>query len=367
MTPARILVAGAGPVGLVCAIALKRRGHEPLVVEARDRGAAAGDTRAVALSHGSRLILERLDVWRAVTATPIRHIEVSQQNGFGRARIAAADHGIDALGHVARLGGLIASLERCAESLGVEMRFNCALGPDAARSGGAAAVPDALGADLLVRAEGTPGALAAVKDYRQTAIVTEAETRGPHDFRAWERFTREGPLALLPLDAGYSVVWCMAPERAALTSALPVDQFIAELGRATHFAPYEWTAALPPRRYPLALMRRADAGGAREVWLGNAAQALHPVAGQGLNLGLRDAFELSLALTDGVSNRAIASWRRARRTDRNATVAATDRYVSLFSNDFAPLRVVRGLGLAMVDLVPPLRGFVARRMMFGLR
>ena len=268
---------------------------------------------------------------------------------------------------MARLGGLIASLERCAESLGIEMRFNCAPGPDAVRGAGATSVPDTSSADLLVHAEGTPGAPATVKDYRQSAIVTEAEARGPHDFRAWERFTREGPLALLPLDAGYSVVWCMAPERAAHISALPVDQFIAALGRATHFAPYEWTAALPPRSYPLALMRRADAGGARELWLGNAAQALHPVAGQGLNLGLRDAFELSLAVTDGVSDRAIAAWRRARRADRDATVAATDRYVSLFSNDFAPLRVARGLGLALVDLVPPLRGFVARRMMFGLR
>lgn len=368
VTP-RVLVAGAGPVGLAAALALARAGHPVTVIDARSRGAGDDDPRAVALAHGSRLILERLGAWRRVSGTPIRTIEVSQAGGFGRARIEAGEHGIDALGHVVRLGMLGRALLAAAEDAGVAMRFDCPAGDAGAEADGICVdLPDAAyRAALLVRAEGSPGDAARIKDYGQTALVTEVWPRPPQEARAWERFTREGPLALLPLDTGFSVVWCMAPERATALAALDDEAFLAAFAAATRFTPYRWERIAARRPYPLALLRRQHDRLAREVSLGNAAQALHPVAGQGLNLGLRDAFELAACMVDGIDEAALARWRARRRADRDATITATDAYVSLFSNDIAPLRVSRGMGLAAVDLLPPLRAAIARRMMFGVR
>ena len=368
--PDAVLVAGAGPVGLTCAIALARAGVPVRVVDARPEGRCRIDPRAVALSHGSRLILERLQVWHALRATPVRHIEISQERGFGRARIEAADHGLDALGHVARLGPLNAGLLAATRALGVEVRFDTTLGSTVAAQDGVRAQvgEERFDTPLLVRAEGTPASRdATVKDYRQTAIVTEVATTAPHDFRAYERFTTEGPLALLPLDDGFSVVWCMRPAQADAMMTLDDGAFLARLGAATRFAHRTWRGTGPRSAFALTLTRRRAPDGGREIALGNAAQSLHPVAGQGLNLGLRDAFELSARLADGISTAALQAYARARRRDRDAMVATTDAYVSVFSNDFAPLRLARGMGLAMIDLLPAARALVARRMMFGVR
>jgi 2-octaprenyl-6-methoxyphenol hydroxylase len=363
------LIVGAGPVGLAAALSLKFAGLDVEVVDARPHGSGADDPRALALAHGSRLILERLCAWRRIAATPIEVIEVSQADGFGRARIEAAEHGIEALGHVVRLGRLGAALLESTEAAGIPVHFNSPASVVRPIEGGMrVALPGGeRDVALLVRAEGTPGDTARRRDYGQTAIVTEAWPAAPRDARAWERFTREGPLALLPLEDGFSVVWCMSPERARDMLACDDAAFLAALGEATRFAPYRWRRTGPRAGFPLALMRRPDDASPREVSLGNAAQTLHPVAGQGFNLGLRDAFELAAALVSGIDGPAIAAWRARRRADRDATVRATDAYVSVFSNDFAPLRIARGLGLVAVDLIPPLRRAVARRMMFGLR
>ena len=364
----RVVVAGAGPVGLTTAIALAAAGIRVRVLDAKPASAPVDDSRTVALSHGSRLILERLGVWEGMPATPIRRIEISQQGGFGRTRIDASDHDIDALGHVARLAVLAAALARSATGRGIEIRHGSRVRTVA---GGGDARFEADGApldcDLLIRAEGTPDSQAATKDYGQSAVVTEAWPAAPRDACAWERFTPTGPLPLLPLDDAFSVVWCMPPERAARVCAMRDTEFLAALGEASHFAPYRWQRAASRRAYPLALVRRPPEAGLREVWIGNAAQTLHPVAGQGLNLGLRDAFELSLALRDAPLEVALPVWRKHRDLDRRAMVRTTDAYVSLFSNDLCALRVARGAGLAVVDTVPALRRLVARRMMFGKR
>lgn len=366
---AQVIVAGAGPVGLTVALALHAAGMAPRVFDARPATAGAADPRAIAISHGSRLILERLGAWDGIEATPIRTILVSQDNGFGRSRIEAADHGIDALGHVARLPHLCDALLRVARKRGIEVHHEVPVGPCNRTPHGVrvSISGETVDAALLIRAEGSPGDAATIKDYGQSAVVTEAWPDRAHTGTAWERFTREGPLALLPLEDRFSVVWCMRPERAAAIAALDDTAFLAAFSAATRFAPQRWTQAGPRRVFPLALARRPADSAAREVSLGNAAQSLHPVAGQGLNLGMRDAFELAEALRDGVGDSALSTWRARRRRDRDATVAATDAYVTLFSNDFGPLRVARGIGLVLVDTLPPLRRFVARRMMFGAR
>ena len=369
LTPVPVLVAGAGSVGLSCALALAHFGLRVRVLDAGGETRQFDDPRAIALSHGSRLILERLGAWDGIAATPIRHIEVSQQGGFGRTRIEASDHGLDALGHVVRLGAFTAHLLARARAAGVDVRHDCAVGQ--AEEGEVLRVTTATGIEetaLLVRAEGSPPAdRADVKDYAQCALVAEVEAAGTHDHRAYERFTPEGPLALLPLERGYSLVWCASPANARRRLAQDDTAFLTELAQATRFAQLAWRAAGPRAAYPLALRRAHAEDGGRVVALGNAAQALHPVAGQGFNLGLRDAFELAAHLADGIDADALAAYRRARKRDRDATIGLTDAYVTVFSNEVAPLRLARGLGLAMLDLIPPARALVARRMMFGMR
>jgi len=365
-----ILIAGAGPVGLATALALHARGVPVQLVDAKPRDGFGHDPRAVALAHGSRLILERLGVWRDIAATPVRHIRVSQQGGFGQTRIEATEHDVDALGYVVRLGALNQVLLRAAEAAGLSMRFGHALGQVAHTADTVIASVDGREqrAALVVYAEGKPtGTGVSSKPYGQTAIITEAWSAEPHGGLAHERFTPQGPLALLPLESGYSIVWCVTPEAAQALLALDDAGFLAALSGATGFAQRHWKRVGARHAYPLTLVRRGAATHEREIALGNAAQTLHPVAGQGLNLGLRDAFELAVALQDGVNPAALQAYARQRRLDRAAMIGITDSYVSLFSNDFALLREARGLGLTLLNLLPPLRGLIARRMMFGLR
>jgi len=369
-SPLPVLIAGAGPVGLATALALYARGVPVRVVDAKARAEIGFDPRAIALSHGSRLILERLGVWKDLPATPIRHIRVSQQQGFGQTRIEAADCGVDALGYVVRLGPLNQHLLAATERAGIPLQFGQALGPVAHASQAVAAqVGDTRqDAALVVYAEGKPaGAGVSSKEYGQTAIVTEAWSAEAHGNLAHERFTPQGPLALLPLENGYSIVWCLRPDAAQAMLALDDAGFLAALSAATGFAQRTWKRVAARHAYPLTLAQRGASPHVREIALGNAQQTLHPVAGQGLNLGLRDAFELAEALQDGVSEAALKAYARRRRLDRGAVIALTDSYVSLFSNDFAPLRGARGIGLALLNLLPPVRELIARRMMFGMR
>jgi 2-octaprenyl-6-methoxyphenol hydroxylase len=369
-----VLIAGAGPVGLAAALALRARGVPVQLIDAKPREAIGADPRAVAIAHGSRLIFERLGVWKKIAATPIRHIRVSQEDGFGLTRIEAADYKVDALGYVVRLGPLTRTLLAAATDAAIPIRFNAPLQQVAhGASAGHAEVIATVGgeeqhASLVVYAEGQPtGANVVSKAYGQTAIVTEAWSAQAHDSMAHERFTVEGPLALLPLENGYNIVWCMRDAHAQALLALDDAGFLTALGAATGFAHRSWKKVAARHAYPLALVTRGAPAHARAIALGNAAQALHPVAGQGLNLGLRDAFELSEALSDGVSNAALAAYARRRKIDRTAMISLTDKYVALFSNDVAPLRGARGLGLALTNLLPPVRGAIARRMMFGVR
>jgi 2-octaprenyl-6-methoxyphenol hydroxylase len=159
----------------------------------------------------------------------------------------------------------------------------------------------------------------------------------------------------------------MRDDHARALLALDDDAFRARLTHATAFAQRSWMRVAARAAFPLALVQAAPAMHPRSIALGNAAQTLHPVAGQGLNLGLRDAFELAQALDHGVTDAALTRFTAQRARDRTATITLTDQYVSLFSNHFTPLRIARGAGLALFNLLPPLRHAIARRMMFGVR
>lgn len=226
-------------------------------------------------------------------------------------------------------------------------------------------------AKLIVHAEGSPnsGPDIKVREYGQHAIVAEVRPVPGHNNRAWERFTPDGPLALLPLGEDYSIVFTVAPDKAAELLKLDDSGFLAAL-REQFGRRLDFVSTGPRTSFPLALRVRKQITQQRQVWIGNNAQTLHPVSGQGFNLGLRDAWELANELCkhdDAGNPAALAAYARDRQLDRRGSMAFTDGIVRLFSNDIPPLRFARGLGLLALDLYPPLRHFVAKRMIWGAR
>ena len=371
-----LLIVGGGPVGLALALALADSGLDVAVADARPPEAATADPRILALSQGSRLTLERLGVWVNLAPTPILTIQVSQQGGLGRTRLAADDYGVPALGYVLSAGDLARALGEAVASRGIPVLAGSPvtdLVPGAedvlATLTGSHAGPRC--ARLVACAEGSVGeAATTARDYGQHALITVAVPAKGHGNRAWERFTPGGPVALLPCGDRYAVVHTATPEEAEALLGLDDAAYLERL--AGHFGGrVRFTAVEPRLRYPLGLRYRRDPVGRRTVWLGNAAQTLHPVAGQGFNLALRDVWSLAELLRrlpgDPGDAALLARYAAGRHLDRLGTIGFTDSLVRLFSNDSRVLRYARGTGLLALDLVPPLRHFIAKRMMFGAR
>ena len=375
-----VLVVGGGPVGAALALALRGSGLAVGLLEARAPQAAA-DPRPIALSHGSRLILERLGVWeRLAPATPILRIHVSQRGGFGRAELDAREARLPALGYVLDYGRLAVAFARALEAEGGSQPIRATA--SAFEAGSAAAVVRfAVGGDtghastrLLAVADGgaLPVTPVRTREYGQAAVTARVTCGAPHQNVAYERFTPEGPLAILPDGDALALVWTTTPEHAQELCALSETGFLAQLQRSFGSRLGIFKSAGGRAWYPLVLKVAAPIAEPRMMVLGNAAQTLHPVAGQGLNLGLRDAWELAAMLRD--CDRAeiggptqILAYAARRRLDRGGGILFTDTLVRLFSNEFASLRLARGLGLAVLGVVPPARDFVVRRMTFGTR
>ena len=309
---------------------------------ARNRGASF---RPLALSYASRLILERLGAWPA--GTPIRRVHVSRQRAFGRTLMSAADAGVEALGYVVEYDELLdALLDRVA----------------------AAGIPtEAAEAKLVVHAEGSSPE-ASGKAYAQEAVVALIRTEPGAGETAYERFTPEGPLALLPLSGRYAVVWGMRPQRAQQLCATPDATFLEALGAAFGRRAGRFTAVERRSRAPLALRVRSCRTGERAAYVGNAAQTLHPVAGQGLNLGLRDAWDLAQVLRDAGDPgeaRVLRRFAALRRVDAFATVRVTDFLAGGFTGAHPLAGLMRGFALTALDTCLPARRFFARRMIYG--
>jgi len=371
-----ILVIGAGPVGMALALALKDGPHRVTLVDARARGAARHDPRVLAMAHGTRLTLERLGVWSSLPATAIRRIHVSQKGGAGRTELREDDYGVDGLGHVVRAGDLAAALDDAVVAAGIEVIDHCEATPDSERPGRVRLqlgdITDTLECRLVACAEGgmradDPGI--EVRDYAQHAVICMATPEQPHLNTAYERFTPDGPVALLPCGTDFAVVHTASPDQAEALLALDDDRYLARL-QAAFGQRIRLVGASGRECFPLQLRVRRRPIDDRLVWLGNAAQTLHPVAGQGFNLALRDVWALATELLEADDPGApatLAEYLNARRFDRRGTIGFTDSLVRLFSNDIGPVRHLRGLGLLALDLAPPLRHFVAKRMMFGAR
>lgn len=381
-----IVIVGAGPVGATLALALADSGLDVVVVDARPPGELARGDRSLALAHGARLILERLGVWSALAAAPgavtaIDVIDISQARGFGAATLTAAEQGVPALGYVASYRALQSSLDAALAARGVAVRHG--VGVRAAGAAGRCAAVDfdepgaaPLQARLVAIADGTGAAGSGISrrrhDYRQVALVAKVFADAPHHGRAYERFTPEGPVALLPEADHYSLVWTATPARASELLALDGNAFVAALSR--HFGSrITGLAAVAERKqFPLVLEFAPEPVAAHCVALGNAAQTLHPVAGQGFNVGLRDAYELATLVLDTPrealgEREMLRRYARTRRHDRLAGIALTHGLVGVFGNDLALARWPRGLALTLLDVVAPVKRAFANTMMFGLR
>lgn len=372
-----VAIVGGGPVGAVVAALAADAGLEIAVFEARS--AASGDARTLALSYGSRERLEEALAWPATAATPITSIHISQQGGFGRTLLEAAEQSLPALGYTVPYAALEAALAaRLAQSsVAVHHGESCvdiALAPDAATlrfaSGSEARARVLVLADGGTNAARIPGIAFNEKDYGQHALVGAVRVDRPHGGRAYERFTPRGPLALLPVQDRYALVWTAVPSEADRLLALDEAAFLAQLQEAFGDRAGRFTSIGARAAFPLRLRTVNVPVALRTAIVGNAAQALHPVAGQGLNLGLRDAAVLG-ALLRTTAREALGgepmlvAYREARRRDVSRGVAFTDFLVSAFSDARRIPTWGRGLALAALDLVPPARRLLAERMIHG--
>jgi 2-octaprenyl-6-methoxyphenol hydroxylase len=383
--PHDVAIVGAGPVGATLALALAEADLDVVVADARPALEAALPDRSLALSHGARLILERVGVWTALAATrgaitPIVTVDVSQARGFGALQLTAAEQGLPALGYVVSYRALQRALDAALLAAGIAVRFASRVsevtgGTDAATLA-IAGEGEPMRARVAVVADGAASSVPGIErrrhDYGQTAVVAEIGLDHPHGGIAYERITPQGPVALLPERDHYTLVWTMAPAAASRALAAPEADFLAELsahvgGRARGFAHVR-----DRRSFPLALEVARSTTARRVAVIGNAAQALHPIAGQGFNLGLRDAYDLARILVDTPrdalgGDAMLARYRRSRGLDRGAGIAFTHGLVQLFGNDRPWLRVPRGLAMLLLDTAPFAKRAFGRAMLFGMR
>ena len=381
-----VVIVGAGPVGATLALALAGGELDVASVDARAPNTLARGDRSLALSHGARLIFDRLGVWSEVAAAPgavtaITAIDVSQRGGFGAARLDAHEHGVPALGYVVSYRALQTALDAGLARAGLAVRHGVSVTkvdatPAYARIRGER---DGAACEWTARvvavADGGGDIVAGNRrhrhDYQQVALVAKLWTAQPHGGVAYERFTPEGPMALLPEGDHYGLVWTTTPAQGAALLAMPDDEFLAALAQRFGARVGGFLKSEDRRTFPLVLEFAGAVVGARTVLLGNAAQALHPVAGQGFNLGVRDAYELAQALLATPRDRLgatdhLAAYARHRLGDRWAGIAMTHGLLNIFGTDAALLRWPRGLALTLLDAFPPLKRIFTRSMLYGL-
>lgn len=382
-SPVKIAICGAGPVGQTLALLLVKQGIAPqdlLLIDAKTSEQASQDARSIALSYGSAQILASIDA-RPQKATAIHDIHVSRRRQFGRTLIHAAEYKIPALGYVARYGDIIAPLESAIKALAIPclrpvhvvqiedqseqeyLTITLANGKQ-------------ISANIVIQAEG--GIFSEQEqrtqhvDYQQTAIIAHVKTSRGIAHRAFERFTDQGPIALLPQDDGYSLVWCLRPDSAAHFASMSEPDFLRELQIAFGDRVGQFLSSSKRATFVLGLntqIHETTIPKQRTVKIGNAAQTLHPVAGQGLNLGLRDAVTLAKCLAQCPLDVAIAEFIKLRNADRRASIKITDMLARIFASsaDDSVLQMILGCSLGVVDVVKPLKKLLAEQMMFGWR
>ena len=383
-----VAIVGGGLVGASLALALAPTGLKTALIEgvAPDANTQPSfDDRTTALGNGTRRSFEALGIWSQVApkAAPIRRIHVSDAGRFGFARLEASEHGIDAFGYVVTnrvLGTALRAAMTTLPDLDLRMPAKCTgvalhegdveLATEPAASPlRARLVVAADGADSKVRA--AAGLAATIEDYRQVAIVSHVRSSRPADGTAYARFAPDGPFAVLALfDGAYGVVWTLAPEAAERVLALSDKDYLAALQGEFGWRIGRLLSVGKRNAYPLRLSRAETLTGQRVVLIGNAAQGLHPVAGQGFNLGLRDAATLAEVLAEVVrrdgsradvgSPEVLREFVSRRTADRDGVTRFTDGLVKLFGDTRPGVPLLRDLGLLLFDLSPTAKQALSR-------
>ncbi|EJD6409343.1 2-octaprenyl-6-methoxyphenyl hydroxylase [Providencia sp. CRE-3FA-0001] len=382
-----VIIVGGGMAGATLALAISSLSQGKLSVSLIEAALPEGkhpgfDARAIALAHGTCQYLSKIGVWPAFSdcVTPINHVHVSDRGHAGFVNIAAKDYHIAALGNVIELheaGTRLFSLLRKAP--GVTL-YCPAKVESVHREQGSVSVTldngDTVTGQLLVAADGSHSAIGKAcniqwqqDDYGQVAIIANVKMAVDPKGQAFERFTEFGPLALLPMSQGRSsLVWCHHQEQADAINAWDDATFIHRLQQAFGWRLGEVVMAGKRHCYPLVLRKALTPVSHRVVLVGNAAQTLHPIAGQGFNLGLRDVMQLAQTVVNAhADNQDIGSYsllsqyQQIRALDRDKTVTMTDGLVRIFANRCLPLIVGRNLGLMAMEMLPPARDVLARQ------
>jgi 2-octaprenyl-6-methoxyphenol hydroxylase len=381
-----IVVVGGGPVGLAFALMLARRGVPCTVLDARTVASARLDRRLLALSRGTLDLLHALIELPSSLVAPIRTVSVSSAGQFGRVVLREEGGNDVPLGATVRYGDLLTRLAEASDRApAITVERPCRV-QRVVQQPALAAVHLESGvvrqAALVVNAE---GAVASAKgsartEHADVGLVADVSVTGPAAATAFERFTRDGPLALLPLpestgangSRAMGMVWCMSADESQRRLALADEGFVRELQTALGARNARIVRVGRRASYPLHQQARSQLAEHRIVHVGNAAQTVHPVAGQGLNLGMRDCAELADRLAQAhAADRdplgAVADYARARRRDRAAILALTRGIPPLFATRAAPVAFGRSIALTALSMVPELRREFARLLMFGVR
>jgi len=378
-----ILIQGGGPVGLACAAWTLQKFPDAKIIlldrnPLNDGELINADSRGIALSHGSKILLDTIHAWPKESAE-IHRVHVSQAGRFGRALMTREELSQDALGHIVRYRDIHIALRQALRAIQAKSpNFIWQhINKDAEENN--------IQAKCVVHAEGglfkTQDWVESGRDYGQSALVGLVEVENAAPYQAWERFTAEGPLAVLPSHYGHNIlnlVWCGSPESSKHRLQLTDAEFLNELQKEFGSRIGRFLKIQDRRLYELGLNYRKEITKDHEVWIGNAAQTLHPVAGQGLNLGLRDAFLLSEKLVGVFSGsfenqspaaiqNALQDYAQSRKIDRTTTIGLTDFMARVFTSNLAPIVMARGLALSALQWLPPVKTALARQMMFGRR
>ncbi|MEG3134253.1 2-octaprenyl-6-methoxyphenyl hydroxylase [Rouxiella sp. T17] len=383
-----MIIVGGGMAGATLALAVSSltKGALPIhLIEAtspKDFTHPGFDARAIALAQGTCQQLAGIGVWSALSscATPIGDIHVSDRGHAGFVNLNAEHYGVEALGQVVELHDAGKRLfTMLTHAPGVHLHCPARV-VDVKRDINSASVTldngETLQADLLVAADGSNSRLAQAcgirwqrASYNQVGIIANITTALPHKGRAFERFTEHGPLALLPMSKGRSsLVWCHPIEKQQEINSWSDERFLDELQQAFGWRLGKMQQTGARQSYPLHLLTASGHISHRLALVGNAAQTLHPIAGQGFNLGLRDVMTLSETLAEAWrqqqdigSYQVLSRYQQRRQPDQRATVNITDGLVRLFANRYTPLVTGRNLGLMAMERIPPLRDAFTRR------
>lgn len=386
-----VLIVGGGMVGASLAVALIPLNIKVALIDAYEFGVAeqpSYDDRAIALSYGSSLIYKGMGLWSELAAktTPIKKIHISDRGHFGAARLSAEKENVPALGYLAESRILGKQLYDCLQNSNIELIVPAKVSTFEYHKDHLQVTIQQgkkqrqLKTRLLVGSDGTQSKIRELSDigfnrseYNQAALIANISTEKPHQNEAFERFTETGPIALLPLsDNRCSLVWThdtsTGDEQLKATLELDDQGFLKKLGDEFGYRLGRFTKVGKRSSYPLALLTSIRNTAERTVIIGNASHTMHPVAGQGLNLALRDIAVLAELICqykdqDLGAEKLLQDYEKLRKGDLKTTVRYTDSLVRLFSNDNFLLGHARAGGLMSIDRITPLRKWITRQSM----